>query len=498
MTVNAYTLGGTVTGNAQDLTNLKHFTINSSATVNNPFLLVDNSIGTTATATFAIRSNFMKTGSVASISANQLTSGNVFNVTASLTTGNVFNILASPSGAGAGTFTSGKIFKIIAGMTTGQVASISAKNMIGTGTVFNITVAASSSTNGTADILRVFDTAGNVTASLSGYGRLGLRGMVKSRGANSSCTGVNAGGTDPRGCLDYAESYQTKDQTLSAGEVVAVDTSNPAFVQRASGSSNLIGIISTNPASLIDGNSFISGTGTAERRAGYVPVALAGRVPVNVTTENGLIMSGDRLTASASKPGYAMKATTPGMTLGIALEGFSDINSSAGQILVFVNLSYWNPPINSLSALASSSAGSLSAGTDLIATILNYLKDAVVNLKGLIVDSIQSHSVKTQDLEVHSGITTYDRTTGEAYCVYVDSGNLRTEKGACGGSSSGNTPAPSSPESQSAPTETPAPSSEVSVTPSPEATPESTPEITPAPTPDTSVSDQTTPEPATP
>jgi hypothetical protein len=61
------------------------------------------------------------------------------------------------------------------------------------------------------------------------------------------------------------------------------------------------------------------------------PVALAGRVPVKVTTENGDIEVGDYL-VPASKPGYAMKACgtkycKSGMVIGKALERFGTSQS---------------------------------------------------------------------------------------------------------------------------------------------------------------------------
>ncbi|MBI4039324.1 hypothetical protein HY388_00670 [Candidatus Daviesbacteria bacterium] len=103
----------------------------------------------------------------------------------------------------------------------------------------------------------------------------------------------------------------------------------------------------------------------------YKPgVALAGRVPVKVSLENGPIEKGDYLTSS-STPGVAMKATKPGQVVGKALEPFGqksealntksetnsndqntndhnsfefrDSNFEFGRILVFVNVSYADP-----------------------------------------------------------------------------------------------------------------------------------------------------------
>lgn len=54
----------------------------------------------------------------------------------------------------------------------------------------------------------------------------------------------------------------------------------------------------------------------------FVPVALAGRVPVKADASFGEIRSGDRLTPSPV-PGVAMKAAGPGPTIGMALEGLA-------------------------------------------------------------------------------------------------------------------------------------------------------------------------------
>jgi len=71
------------------------------------------------------------------------------------------------------------------------------------------------------------------------------------------------------------------------------------------------------------------------RRTG---VALAGRVPVKATTENGPIRIGDFLTTS-SKPGYAMRcgelSKCTGAILGKALE---PLEEGRGTIMVQVTL----------------------------------------------------------------------------------------------------------------------------------------------------------------
>lgn len=67
------------------------------------------------------------------------------------------------------------------------------------------------------------------------------------------------------------------------------------------------------------------------------PLALAGIVRCNVTTENGPISKGDLL-VSSSEPGFAMRADpediTPGMLVGSAMEEFAQ---DKGKIYILVN-----------------------------------------------------------------------------------------------------------------------------------------------------------------
>ncbi len=97
------------------------------------------------------------------------------------------------------------------------------------------------------------------------------------------------------------------------------DSSAIGVVSQASGDFNVIGYN-------IDG------------RDNPVPVALAGRVRVKVSLENGLINVGDRLTSS-SVPGVAMRASKKGQTIGIALNSY-DGTTGDNKILMFVNLTH--------------------------------------------------------------------------------------------------------------------------------------------------------------
>ena len=162
--------------------------------------------------------------------------------------------------------------------------------------------------------------------------------------------------------FDLAESYKTKDQTISSGDVVCVDPNNNSNIIKCQNpyDPTAIGIVSTNPG-LIVGD---------DLQANSRLVGLQGRVPVKVTLENGPIKRGDPLTPSATKPGYAMKATKAGQIIGKALQPFDGnstvlgenafdgltknqiqkiINSTKatgeGQTMAFINISWYDPDV---------------------------------------------------------------------------------------------------------------------------------------------------------
>jgi len=101
---------------------------------------------------------------------------------------------------------------------------------------------------------------------------------------------------------DLAEYYLTHDTSLDAAEIVAIDPNNDIAVTKANPATNpaVIGIVSTQ-AGIILGNKDGTTPGVktsitgqeVENGSKTVPVALAGRVPVKVSLENGPIYRGD-------------------------------------------------------------------------------------------------------------------------------------------------------------------------------------------------------------
>lgn len=107
---------------------------------------------------------------------------------------------------------------------------------------------------------------------------------------------------------DLAEYYYSN-EALEAGDVVSIEPSQEAGIGKSSRryQKNLLGVISTRPGLIL---------GRVAENA--YAVALSGRVPVKVTTENGNIKVGDLLTSS-SREGYAMRATSAGAVIGRVL-----------------------------------------------------------------------------------------------------------------------------------------------------------------------------------
>lgn len=222
---------------------------------------------------------------------------------------------------------------------------------------------------------------------------------------------------------DLAETYPITDSSISAGDIVGIDPDNPGEVQKTTDAYDhaAIGIVSTKPAMVI---------GAASTRPGPVAlVALAGRVPVRVSGENGPIKPGDRI-APSSAPGVGMKATKFGRTIGIAMQSFDATDATdRGVIVAFVERGYYlEPGTESLSfALAGQSSEGSSAEIGSTLSIYNFNSDVMYSFENL----------RAQNLEIGSsakpsGITIYDTQTKNPYCIIVENGVLKSVPGKCG------------------------------------------------------------------
>lgn len=138
---------------------------------------------------------------------------------------------------------------------------------------------------------------------------------------------------------DVAEVYYADEgETVEAGDVVVVG-SKPNLVRRSSVAydKGVLGVVSTKPGLVIGEEP--EGVNISVDRIAVV--ALAGRVPVKVSSENGPVKPGDWLTPS-SKPGVAMKAVGPGPVIGKALEAYNSSDpDEVGLVMMFVSLGWY-------------------------------------------------------------------------------------------------------------------------------------------------------------
>jgi hypothetical protein len=126
------------------------------------------------------------------------------------------------------------------------------------------------------------------------------------------------------GAADVAERINAS-EWVEAGNVVEIDPEHPGFFRKSAGaySSRVAGIISTSPGVVLGQRANPESDPWDDTRPA---LAIAGRVPVKVTTENGPIAVGDLLVAS-STPGVAMKgnpSTSIGCVVGKAMEPFAE------------------------------------------------------------------------------------------------------------------------------------------------------------------------------
>jgi len=129
--------------------------------------------------------------------------------------------------------------------------------------------------------------------------------------------------------VDLAERTPTLD-LLDPGDIVALDTENPVFVKKARPGSPIVGVVSTDSGVLLGGFANYQYENYTQ-----VDLALAGRVPVKVSMENGPIQIGDKIGIS-SIPGVGMKVIGDVTSVGIAMENAD----SDGMIIMLVNLDY--------------------------------------------------------------------------------------------------------------------------------------------------------------
>ena len=207
--------------------------------------------------------------------------------------------------------------------------------------------------------MRVYDTGNEHTLyvegnSVDGTGKYTL--WIENRNVNYNTNSYNHPGLGVDGyawfagkCygpgFDYAEWSGVNENDIKAGDVVVIDPKDINKMKKSDKPylTNVAGIISTDPGMVI-GNDIKElkvrkKIADAEmEKLGYRMLALNGRVPCNVSAENGPIEPGDLLTTS-STPGYAMKVTDKAQAIGAVVgKALEPLKEGKGQIKVLVTL----------------------------------------------------------------------------------------------------------------------------------------------------------------
>ena len=166
-------------------------------------------------------------------------------------------------------------------------------------------------------------------ASSSGYvfKGFGAGGAVQAFFVTSAGE-VSAHGSFHAGGIDYADRLAAED-ALEPGDVVAIGPDGILRKTSRPSDPSVAGVYSTKPG--------VEGRDESERRA-TMPLALAGVIPVKVSTENGPIRPG-MLLVSSSTPGRAMRAPedpAPGTVIGKAMGGAVDPETQTVPMLVML------------------------------------------------------------------------------------------------------------------------------------------------------------------
>jgi len=321
---------------------------------------------------------------------------------------------------------------------------------------------------------------------------------------------------------DYSEFFYQGNENAQEGDIMSVSTEAPPANMSDHGGVKksvspyeraLLGVV-TNPNRGTNYNDPNYADTPNFDMTPYANVGLLGHIMTKVSTENGPIAAGDRITSS-SIPGVGMKATKEGPYVGVALRPFDGTTGTTttytyyneengvsetrevnvDKILTFVQLG-WNHLDAQFASASSTEPWVIDFDTGRVKTayVLDMGGKSVENIKAIssasgkwsidedgnmIVKSIEADSVKTKELRVGesggpSGVTLFDETNGAPYCIKVINGSVTTVAGSCIDNALQNPPPPP-------PAENPPPPPPDETPPAPDIPPPPAPEETPPP-----------------
>lgn len=174
--------------------------------------------------------------------------------------------------------------------------------------------------------------------------------------------------------FDLAENYAVADMSLEAGDVVAMNSDGKLVKAGSSEAVRTLGVISTAPGLLL--------SNWVEEGEAVKPVALAGRVPVKIAS-NEVVEVGDALTVSEREAGKVRKAKGDEMSVGYVLSALD-----GNLVEMFVELSQngdmlsMNFASSTFSAFATSTLSEIVASGALTTSERFYQVAAVLDTLG--------------------------------------------------------------------------------------------------------------------
>ena len=207
--------------------------------------------------------------------------------------------------------------------------------------------------------------------------------------------------------------YEAKGSDPDSGQVVDLGSQNINVLGVATSTDRVIGVVSTGPYQTIgeDVKDSIEESGNTSIKA--VPLALKGRVPINVSSTSQAIVAGDPLVLGEN--GKSKKATEAGPIVARALEDWSP-SSGKTAVLAFIVSSWYDPGTPTPAPVVDNGGGS---------TLDNYF--AVVDNPGntLITLSVEEFVVAGAltvegDLDVLGVITASEVNTSRLRSDAVD------------------------------------------------------------------------------
>ncbi len=134
--------------------------------------------------------------------------------------------------------------------------------------------------------------------------------------------------------------YESSGAVPETGIVYSLGQETINVMERATNSNSMIGIISTAPWQTFGSDIKVALKNSADPTIKAIPIALKGRVPVNMAPDSPAISAGDSLTLSSTYPGKATKANSNDVIVGKALQSWS---TGIPQLLVYISDGVYDP-----------------------------------------------------------------------------------------------------------------------------------------------------------